>query len=338
MALHNGTQALELALVALGVGPGDEVITTPRTFIASASAAVMRGATPVLVDVDRDSGNLDVGAVAAAVTQRTKAIVPVHLGGWPVDMPALMDLARAHGVAVIEDCAQAHGASVDGRPVGAFGDFAAFSFCQDKILTTGGEGGLLAMDDEAMWRAAWAFKDHGKSYEAIFERDHPPGFRYVYESFGTNWRMLEVQAAIGRRQLRKLPAWSDRRHAIGSRIDAALRELPGLHVPVVPERLRHAYYRTYAYVRPEALRSDWDRQRVIDEIAAQGVPCYAGSAAEIYLEKAFRDAGLGPAERLPVARELGETSLCFLCHPTLTDEHVGRTIEVVTEVMGRATR
>jgi dTDP-4-amino-4,6-dideoxygalactose transaminase len=338
VALHNGTQALELALVALGIGPGDEVITTPRTFIASASAAVMRGAAPVLVDVDRDSGNLDLAAVEAAITPRTRAIVPVHLGGWPVDMPELMDLARARGVAVIEDCAQAHGATVDGHPVGAFGDLAAFSFCQDKILTTGGEGGLLAMDDESWWRDAWAHKDHGKSYEAIYEREHPPGFRYVYESFGTNWRMLEVQAAIGRLQLRKLPDWHARRHAIGSRIDAGLRELPALHVPVVPERLRHAYYRTYAYVQPDALRAGWDRQRVIDEIAAQSVPCYAGSAAEIYLEQAFRDAGLGPAGRLPVAQELGETSLCFLCHPTLSDEAVGRTVEVVGEVVGRATR
>ena len=199
-------------------------------------------------------------------------------------------------------------------------------------------GRPLAVDDEAAWCTAWAFKDHGKSYEAIFEREHPPGFRYVYASFGTNWRMLEVQAAIGRLQLRKLPAWHERRHAIGSRIDAALRELPGLRVPVVPDRLRHAYYRTYAYVHPEALRADWDRQRVIDEIAAQGVPCYAGSAAEIYLEKAFRDAGLGPAQRLPVAQELGETSLCFLCHPTLTDEHVEGAIEVVVGVMGRGVR
>jgi dTDP-4-amino-4,6-dideoxygalactose transaminase len=272
------------------------------------------------------------------LTLRTKAIVPVHLGGWPVDTPALMTLARDRAVAVIEDCAQAHGATVDGRPVGAFGDFAAFSFCQDKIVTTGGEGGLLALDDERAWRDAWAFKDHGKSYEAIFERDHPPGFRYVYESFGTNWRMLEIQAAIGRFQLRKLPAWHARRHAIGSRIEAGLRNLPALRVPSVPERLRHAYYRAYAYVRPAALRSGWDRQRIADEVSAVGVPCYVGSAAEIYLEKAFRDAGLAPAERLPVARELGETSLAFLCHPTLSDEHVGRTNEVVAEVMRRATR
>ena len=337
IALHNGTQALELALVALGVGPGDEVITTARTFIASASAAIMRGATPVLADVDRDSGNLTATTVQPLMNERTKAIIPVHLGGWPVDMQPLMQLARNHGVAVIEDCAQAHGASLDGKPVGAFGDLAAFSFCQDKILTTGGEGGLLALDDDSMWRAARAFKDHGKSYEAIYERQHPPGFRYVYESFGTNWRMLEVQAAIGRVQLRKLPAWAERRRAIGRAYEAAFRDLPALRVPEVPARMEHAYYRFYAYVRPEALRADWTRQRVIDEIAAAGVPCYVGSASELYMEKAFRDAGLTPTERFPVAKELGDTSLALLCHPTLSDEAVARTIEVVGEVVGRVT-
>jgi dTDP-4-amino-4,6-dideoxygalactose transaminase len=338
IALHNGTLALELALVALGVGPGDEVVTTARTFIASASAVVMRGATPVLADVDRDSGNLTAASVQPLLTARTKAIIPVHLGGWPVDMPDLMDLARANGVAVVEDCAQAHGATVLGKPVGAFGDLSAFSFCQDKILTTGGEGGLLALDDERMWRAAWAYKDHGKSFEAIYEREHPPGFRYVYESFGTNWRMLEVQAAIGRVQLPKLPAWSARRREIGRRYEDELRPLGALRVPEVPAHLQHAYYRFYAYVRPDALRAGWSRQRVVDEVAAAGVPCYVGSASELYLEKAFRDAGLSQAQPLAGARELGATSMALLCHPTLSDAAVERTIEVVQQVVSRATR
>jgi dTDP-4-amino-4,6-dideoxygalactose transaminase len=338
IALHNGTQALELALVALGVGPGDEVITASRTFIASASAAVMRGATPVLVDVERDSGNLSAATVAPHLTPRTKAIVPVHLGGRPVDMPPLMELARDHGCAVVEDCAQAHGATVHDRPVGSFGDLAAFSFCQDKILTTGGEGGLLALDDERMWRDAWAFKDHGKSYAAIYERAATPGYNAVYESFGTNWRMLEVQAAIGRVQLGKLAAWHARRRAIGGRYEAALRDLPALRVPEVPSHLRHAYYRAYAYVRPEALRPSWDRQRVVDEVASAGVPIFVGSASELYLERAFRDAGLGPAARFPVARDLGETAFALLCHPNLSDAAVERTIAVVEAVVRRATR
>ncbi len=338
IALHNGTQALELALVALGIGPGDEVVTTSRTFVASASCIALRGATPVIADVDRDSGNLTAETAARCITPRTKAIIPVHLGGWPVDMPELMALAESHALAVIEDCAQAHGATVHGRSVGSFGDFAAFSFCQDKILTTGGEGGLLALDDEDAWRRAWAYKDHGKSYEAVYEREHPPGFRWLHESFGTNWRMLEVQAAIGRVQLRKLPEWSARRRHHAARLERALRPLTALRVPLVPEHLGHAYYRLYVYVRPEALASGWDRQRIVDGVVAAGVPCFSGSCSEIYLERAFREAGLGPAERLPVARELGDTAIALLVHPTLDDDAIDRTIEVVTEVVGRATR
>ena len=338
IAVHNGTLALELALHALGVGPGDEVITTARTFIASASAVVMRGATPVVADVDRDSGNLTAETVAPLITKRTRALIPVHLAGWPVDMPAIMSLARAHDLTVIEDCAQAHGATVEGRPVGAFGDAAAFSFCQDKILTTGGEGGLLALDDEGAWRRAWAYKDHGKSYEAVYEREHANGFRWLHESFGTNWRMLEVQAAIGRRQLAKLPQWRARRRAHAHRIQSALAELELLRVPQVPANMEHAYYRLYVYLRPEALATGWDRQRVADEIVADGVSCFSGICSEIYLERAFQSAGLGPSERLPVARELGTTALAFVVHPTLSDCAIDRTIEVARSVLKRATR
>ena len=338
IALHNGTLALELALVALDIGPGDEVITTARTFIASASAVVMRGATPIIADVEQDSGNLSSSTVEPLITRRTRAIIPVHLGGWPVEMPQLSELAASHNIAIIEDCAQAHGATIDGKPVGSFGEFAAFSFCQDKIITTGGEGGLLATSNEEWWRKAWAYKDHGKSYEAVYEGEHPPGFRWLHESFGTNWRMLEVQAAIGRIQLARLEETHARRQQIGRRIEAGLRELPAMRVPEVPSHMSHAYYRVYGYVRPEALASDWTRQRIVDEINAQGVPCFSGSSSEIYLEKAFKDAGLGPAERLPVARELGETSLAFLAHPTLSDEAVERTIEVAKDVITRATK
>ena len=338
IALHNGTLALELALVALGIGPGDEVITSARTFIASASCVVARGATPVMADVDRDSGNLTAETVEACITARTKAIIPVHLGGWPVEMTELMALANDRGLAVVEDCAQAHGATVLGRPVGSIGHMAGFSFCQDKILTTGGEGGLLVLDDEASWRRAWAYKDHGKSYEAVHEREHPPGFRWVHESFGTNWRMLEVQAAIGRVQLRKLPNWLARRRRHAQRLEEALRRVPALRVPLVPNHLGHAYYRVYVYVRPEALATDWDRQRIVDEVVAAGVPCFSGSCSEIYLERAFREAGLAPADRLPGARELGETAVALLVHPTLHDDDIERTIDVVVDVVTRATR
>ena len=338
VAVTNGTVALELALYAVGVGEGDEVITTCRTFIASASAVVMRGAVPVIADVDRDSGNITAETIAPLITKRTKAIIPVHLAGWPCDMDSIMALAHEHGLWVIEDCAQAHGAVYNGRPVGALGHVGCFSFCQDKILTTGGEGGLLVTDDEDVWRRAWSFKDHGKSFEQVYETEHPPGFRWLHESFGTNWRMLEVQAAVGRVQLRKLLDWRRARRFNAAILNDGLSQVPALRITVPPSNLKHAYYKYYAYVRPELLKPSWNRDRIMREVSAHGIPCFSGSCSEIYREKAFQDAGLGPTGRLPVAAKLGETSLMFLVHPTLSEEDMYDVVDVVHSVCAQASQ
>lgn len=337
VVVANGTVALELALYALGIGPGDEVIVPSRTFIASASCAVMRGAMPVVADVDPVSQNLTAESVAAVLTPRTKAVVAVHLGGWPCDMDSIMGLAREKGLHVIEDCAQAHGATYKGRPVGSFGDAAAFSFCQDKIMTTGGEGGMLTTNSREVWEKAWSYKDHGKNYDAVYHREHPPGFRWVHESFGTNWRMTEMQAAIGRVQLRKLPRWLEIRRRNAAILTERFARLPALRVTVPPEDIGHAYYKYYVFVRPEWLKSGWDRDRVMEAINAEGIPCFSGSCSEIYREKAFTDRGWGPPERLPVARELGETSLMFLVHPTLSEEDMHDTARAVEKVLRVAT-
>jgi dTDP-4-amino-4,6-dideoxygalactose transaminase len=338
IALMNGTVALELALRALGVGPGDEVVTTPRTFIASASVAVMRGAVPVMADVDRDSGNIGAAEIERVLTPRTKAIIVVHLGGWPADMTAIMDLARSRGVAVIEDCAQAHGAQHRGRPVGAYGDIAAFSFCQDKVMTTGGEGGLIALDHVETFKAAWGFKDHGKGYDTVYTKKHPPGFQWLHDTFGTNWRMTEPQAAIGRVQLARLEESVARRGHNASLWAEHLDDVPALRTPRPPAGDRHCYYRYYTYVRREALKPGWDRDRIREELRDAGLGVTAGSCGEIYREEAFVASGLAPAERLPVARELGETSLAFLTHPTLSEAAIHEAAELVVDVVGRATR
>lgn len=204
VAVVNGTAALECALKALGIGPGDEVITTSRTFIASASCAVMLGARPVIADVDHDSQNITAESISRVLTPRTKAIVAVHLAGWPCEMDEILALAHERGIKVVEDCAQAVGATYKGRPIGSLGDVAAFSFCQDKIMTTAGEGGMVTTNSAELWNSMWSLKDHGKSYVAVYHREHAPGFRWLHESFGTNWRLTEVQSAVGRIQLRKL--------------------------------------------------------------------------------------------------------------------------------------
>jgi len=332
IALANGTLALELALYCLGIGPGDEVIVPSKTFVATASCAVMRGATPVIADVDRDSGNLTADTMKKVITSRTKAVIPVHLAGWPCEMESILELARRHDIAVIEDCAQAHGARYHGKPIGSFGKLAAFSFCQDKNMTTGGEGGMLLMDDRKLWELGWSFKDHGKSYEAVHEREHPQGYRFLHESFGTNWRLTEAQSAIGRVLLRKLPDLVTKRRRNAAYLSREFSKIPALRVATPAGDVEHAYYKYYVYVRPDRLREDWSRNRIIDAICAEGVPCMEGTCSEIYLEKAF-PASMRPDGRLPVARELSETSLMFKVHPTLAEQDLADTCAAVAKVM-----
>lgn len=352
VALGNGTLALDVALQALGIGPGDEVVVTPRTFIASVSCVVNAGAVPVFAEVDADSGNITADTIAAVLTPRTKAVICVHLAGWPCDMDPIMALADQHGLKVIEDCAQAHGARYKGRSVGSIGHVGAWSFCQDKIMTTGGEGGMVTTNDEALWRAMWSFKDHGKSYAAVYEREHPPGFRWLHESFGTNWRMLEMQAAIGRIQLRQMSSWTAARTTNAAVLAQALAPFAGPQGVVRLPQFRcgrscpaagtcnagcvHAQYKAYAYVRPENLAPGWSRDRIVQEINALGVPCYQGSCSEVYLEKAFDNTGWRPESRLPVAKALGETSLMWLVHPTLTPAEMAKTAEVTAQVLAQA--
>ena len=350
VALANGTLALDVALKALNIGPGDEVVVTPRTFIASVSCVVNAGATPVFADVDSDSGNITAQSIEAVLTPSTRAVICVHLAGWPCDMDPIMALAETHGLKVIEDCAQAHGARYKGRSVGSIGHVGAWSFCQDKIMTTCGEGGMVTTNDEALWRSMWAFKDHGKSFEAVYERQHPPGFRWLHESFGTNWRMLEMQAVIGRIQLQHMTAWTDQRQNHAAALAQAMLPFAGPQGVVRLPAMRcascsgaceatgceHAQYKFYAYVRPENLKPGWSRDRIIDAITAEGVPCFQGACSEVYLEKAFDGTGWRPKERLPVAKNLGETSLMFVVHPTLTHSEISKTADAIHKVLTQA--
>jgi len=336
IALENGTVALDVALKALGIGKGDEVVVTPRTFLASVSSIVNVGAVPVFAEVDRESQNITAATIRAVLTPRTRAVVCVHLAGWPCDMDSIMALAAEHDLKVIEDCAQAHGAQYKGRSVGAIGHVGAWSFCQDKIISTGGEGGMVTTNSRELWSTMWSLKDHGKSWEAVHQPHPNPGFRWLHERFGTNWRMMEVQAVIGRIQLRRMNDWHARRLSNAERIWNHARQLPGLRTPTIPESLVHAAYKCYVFVEPQQLAATWDRDRILSEINARGVPCFYGSCSEVYLEKAFDNTGWRPAERLPVAKELGETSLMFLVHPTLTDAEIDKTCTVLSQVMDEA--
>ncbi len=337
IATANGTLALELALQALGIGPGDDVIVPARTFIASASCVVMRGARPVIADVDPESQNLTADTIRAALTSKTKAVIAVHLAGWPCDMTPIMELAKDHNLKVIEDCAQAHGASYCDQPVGAIGDVAAFSFCQDKIMTTGGEGGMLTTNNRSLYEKAWSFKDHGKDWAAVHDSQQTTVFRWVHESFGTNFRMTEMQAAIGRVALRNLPQWLTKRRMLAAVLNRELSRFPSVRVVRPHPTIGHSYYKHYAFLRLEELLPDWTRDRVVRALQAEGIPCGSGICPEIYMEGAFANGGLQPSHRLPTARQIGESSLMFPVHPTLTDRDMRDIGAAMQKVLAVAT-
>ncbi len=337
IALSNGSLALSACYESINLAPGDEIITSPRTFIATASSAVLSGAIPRFADVSRESGVITVETIEPLINKRTKAISVVHLGGWPADMEAICKLAKHYKLYVIEDCAQSHGAklSVNGRykSVGSFGDLAAWSFCQDKIMTTGGEGGMVTTSNLDLWESIWSYKDHGKSWDAVFNRKHDEGYRFVHETIGTNFRLTEFQSAIGRIQLKKMSEWTHVRKRNAKILSEALKPLTFIRVPIVPNDIEHAWYKYYCYLKLDELKSDWSRNRIVSEIKSHGYPAFHGSCGEIYLEKCFKSKNLTPVERLPVAKELGETSLMFLVHPTISAIQMSDYAELIRSVL-----
>jgi hypothetical protein len=328
LALANGSLALDLALRVLGIGPGDEVIVPCRSFIATASCVVLTGARPIFADVNRESQNVTVETIESVLTDRTKAIIVVHLAGMPVDLDPIMELARQRRIWVVEDCAQGHGSAylqkneTKWSRIGTIGDIGCYSFCQDKIMTTGGEGGMLVTQNKELWSKAWSFRDHGKVFDTVFYAQHRPGFRWLHHGFGTNLRMTEMQAAIGRLQLKKLDKWVQNRRAHAALLNKRIAQIDILRTVVPKDQFFHSYYKYYCFVRRERMRPDWNRDKIMQAINAEGIPCFTGICPEIYLEKAFQALDCGPTQRLPNARELGETSLMLLVHPTLTEEDI----------------
>tara|TARA_A100001015_G_scaffold317069_1_gene433018 strand:+ start:1488 stop:2663 length:1176 start_codon:yes stop_codon:yes gene_type:complete len=338
ITVANGTVALDLALKALNIGEGDDVIVTPRSFIASISSVVNCKARPIFADIDLSTQNITANNIRSVITKNTKAIICVHLAGYPCEMDEIMDIANEYNVYVIEDCAQAHGAKYKGKSVGSIGHIGCWSFCQDKIITTGGEGGMVTTNEKVFWKRMWAYKDHGKSYEAVYERKHPEGFRWLHDSFGTNWRMTEIQAKIGRIQLKRMAIWHKTRLEYANTIWNTARNCKGLRVPNIPNFIEHAAYKCYVFLKSNDIKNNWNCKKIIKAINDQGVPCYSGSCSEVYLEKAFDETNFKPETRLPNAKELGDTSLMFLVHPSLTQKEIEQTCSVLTSVMKLAVK
>ena len=338
IAMTNGSVTMDVALKLLGIGPGDEVVVTCRSFVASASCAALAGALPVFADVDPMTGNMTAETITKVVTKKTKAVIAVHLAGRPCDMDGIVKLCRSKKLFLIEDCAQAHGAKYKGKQVGTFGDFGSFSFCQDKIFTTGGEGGLLAVNNPNLWKKAWSLKDHGRDFDVVFNRKSGTGFVWMVNSFGTNYRMNEIQAAIGRIFLKRLDDMVSRRRKYAAMLDDAFEKIEGLVVTRPPKGIEPAYYKYYVQVNPKKLKKGLTRDGILKKLAALGVPCGCGACPELYREKAFRDQrknlGRAPQKRLPAARKLGERCIMFQVHPTLSKACIEYTIWAMRKVLG----
>tara|TARA_B100001989_G_scaffold234276_1_gene194736 strand:- start:1932 stop:3113 length:1182 start_codon:yes stop_codon:yes gene_type:complete len=342
IALANGSLALHAAYLSVGLSKGSEFITSPRTFIATTSTGVLLGGIPKFADVDLKSGCITAETIEPLINSKTKAISVVHFGGWPADMESICRLASSYNIPVIEDCAQAHGASIkingEFKSVGSFGDVAAWSFCQDKIISTGGEGGMISTNKKIIHDQIWSYKDHGKSLEKVNKKDHPVGFRWLHDDFGTNFRITEIQSAIGLYQLGKIKEWNQIRTKNAEILANKLKKLSIVRISLPPENLRHAWYKFYCYLNDEALSDGWTRDRIINEINDQGFPAFHGGCSEIYLEESFKKYGFFPEKRLKNARKLGETSLMFLVHPTITKEQMENYSNLIKEVLIKATK
>lgn len=332
VALGNGTQALEIALNSIKIQKNDDVIVTPRSYIASASAVLMKGANPIFADVDLNSGNITAASIKDVLTPNTKAIIVVHLAGMPADMDLIMNLASERNIKVIEDCSQAHGARYKGKSVGSLGDLGTWSFCQDKIMTTGGEGGMVTTNSEELWESIWSYKDHGKSFDLVYKKDHPQGFRWLHNDIGTNMRMTEMQGIIGRIQIKKMHEWHLTRKSNAKMIDDIASQFDLFRLVKVPVNYDHAEYKHYIFINSDRLKNGWSRDRIIEEIISRGVPCYQGSCPEIYLEKVFENIKHQPLSRLNNARKLGESSLMFLVHPTLEIKEIKETCNAISTI------
>lgn len=332
IAVSNGTVALDLSLKALNLKKNDEVIVTPRSFIASVSSVVTHGATPVFADIDFNSGNISPNTILKAITKKTKAIICVHIAGFPCDMENIMKLAKKYSLKVIEDCSQAHGARIKNKSVGSFGDIATWSFCQDKIITTGGEGGMITTNTYKLWEKCWSLKDHGKNYQEVFF-SKKKGYRWLHNTFGGNYRLTEFQSALGRIQLKKIKNWHNKRFKNSKTILDELKKFKGLvTIPKISKDVTHAWYRCCVTINKIYLKKNWSRDKILDELRLKNVSANIGSCPEIYLEKAFSNKSYKPKKRLIKAKLLGETNIAFLVHPTISLyelKHIKKTINQV---------
>jgi dTDP-4-amino-4,6-dideoxygalactose transaminase len=329
VAVFNGTVALELCLKTLDLKEGDEIIVTSRTFLASATCGAWYGIKPVFVDVDLNSQNITLESIKQGITEKTKAVILVHLAGWPCELEEICKYCKENNIWVIEDCAQCHGAKYNNKYAGTWGDINAWSFCQDKIISTCGEGGMVTTNNLELYKRAWSLKDHGKGYDTVFNKPHQNGFRWLHEEIGTNWRMLPIQAAIGIESLDELSNWVEHRRNIASIYNENLKNMNGVRLTIPSDNIFHSYYKYYFFINPENFKIS--RDELIEQINKNGVFCQIGSCGEIYKEKALEK--YKPDIDLPNAKQLFETAMLLKCDPLITVEEANSNINIVKQIL-----
>ena len=317
ISLANGSVALDIAIKCLGLKKNSEVIVTPRSYISSVTSVLNNNLKPVFVDIDLNSQNIESEHIEKKITKNTKAILLVHLGGMPCNIHKIISLAKKHKLKIIEDCSQAHGAKINNRYVGSFGDLAVWSLCNDKILNTIGEGGVIATNNFNYFKKLWGFKDCGKNYTKLLNRKKQFKFRWVHDYEGTNLRMTEIQAAVGIYQLTKLKEWVKKRNLNANKINNVCKNFKSVIIQKVPKNFYHSYYRNYIFLNFKFIKKKWTRELILKYLNKIGIECDVGSCPEIYREKYLKSKKLNFPKRLKNAHFLGRNSISFKVHPDI---------------------
>ena len=287
IAVANGTIALEIAIKALNLPKKSEILVPSRSFFASASSVVQAGHTPVFTDVDYNSQNINLKYIKESITNKTKAILCVHLAGFPCDMFEISNFAKKNKLFIVEDCSQAHGAKIKNRSIGSFGDISCWSFCFDKIISTGGEGGIISTNSKIFFEYIWSYKDHGKNIYKYNKKTKLNKFRYIHDSFGTNGRLTEMQSAIGLLQISKLDVNIIKRNNICNFIINSFKDFNFIKFQKVPDKYLHSYYKLYFYIDFKLFKKNIKGNDLLYEFQNKKLKINSGSCPEIYLEKAF---------------------------------------------------
>lgn len=347
VALSNGSVALEIALKALNLKKEDKVIVSSRSFVISASCTLNLGLKPIFADVD-DNGNLNFEEIKKVYDNKVKAIILVHLNGLPCDLNPIINFVKKNNIFLIEDCSQAHGAVYKGKKVGSFGDISTWSFCQDKIISTGGEGGMISTNNKKLWLKCWSLKDHGKNYDSVFHKKHKIGFRWHHDYLGSNYRMTEMQAALGRAQLKILDNQIKKRNVIANLylngLKSYYKKYDILKKPnfsflysskTKVKKLRykniHAFYRLNLFINKKKI----NHLKLLKQFNQKNINCGVGSCPEIYREKVFRKLKLYPKKRFSNAKLLGETSIVFPIDPNKTLMKVKMEINSIKKILNK---